>query len=211
MSTQSSEPTGKAAEGKSPRKGRPASDANTYYIRNQAVVVPPGHLAVGQIVGAHGLYGELRVEAYSDYPERFAPGKVLLLGEALEPVTVTTMRPHKTNLLVRLQEVDDRNEAEEVRGLWLYVPEAEAAALEEGEFWIHDIIGLRVVTVDGVEIGKITDVMATGSNDVYVVRARPEINGGRDVLLPAIADVVQSVDLAQKTMVIHLLEGLIDG
>jgi 16S rRNA processing protein RimM len=214
MSTQSSEPTGAAlppAGAKNPRKGKPANDANVYYVRNQAVVVPPGYLAVGQIVGAHGLYGELKVEAYSDYPERFAPGKVLFLGEELEQVTVTTMRPHKTNLLVRLAEVDDRNDAEDVRGLWLYVPEAEAATLEAGEFWIHDIIGLRVVTVDGVEIGKITDVMATGANDVYVVRANPEINGGRDVLLPAIADVVEQVDLAQKTMVIRLLEGLIDG
>ena len=179
-------------------------------MRNQAVVVPPGYLAVGQIVGAHGLYGELKVEAYSDFPDRFAPGVTLFLGEDLEKVQVTSMRPHKSNLLVRLEEVGDRNEAEDVRGLWFYVPEAEAAALEEGQYWIHDIIGLQVVTVDGVQIGKITDVMATGANDVYVVRPAADINQGRDVLLPAIADVVERVDLAKGIMVIRLLEGLID-
>ena len=87
-------------------------------MRNQAVVVPPGYLAVGQIVGAHGLSGELKVEAYSDFPDRFAPGATLYLGEDLEEVKVATVRPHKTNLLVNLEEVGDRNEAEEVRGLW---------------------------------------------------------------------------------------------
>jgi 16S rRNA processing protein RimM len=90
------------------------------------------------------------------------------------------------------------------------VPEAEAAALEEGQYWIHDIIGLQVVTVDGLQIGVITDVMATGANDVYVVRPATDFNQGRDVLLPAIADVVESVDLGKGVMVIRLLEGLID-
>jgi 16S rRNA processing protein RimM len=180
-------------------------------VRNQAVVVPKGHLAVGQIVGAHGLTGELRVEAYSDFPARFAPDAVLFLGEQLEPVTVTAVRPHKTNLLLRLEEIEDRNAAEDVRGLWLYVPEAEAAELEEGQYWIHDIIGLQVVTEAGQAIGKITDVLATGANDVYVVRPAAGINGGRDVLLPAIEDVVARVDLPQGIMVIHLLDGLIDG
>jgi 16S rRNA processing protein RimM len=184
---------------------------NVYYVRNQAVVVPHGYLAVGQIVGAHGLTGELKVEAYSDYPERFVPGATLFLGEDLEAVNVTTVRPHKSNLLLRLDEVGDRNAAEEVRGLWLFVPEAEAAALEEGEYWIHDIIGLQVVTVEGQAIGQITDVMATGANDVYVVRPVSGLNSGRDILLPAIEDVIARVDLPAKIMVIHLLEGLIDG
>jgi len=179
-------------------------------VRNQAVVVPPGYLAVGQIVGAHGLNGELKVEAYSDFPERFAPGATLYMGEDLEKVRIATVRPHKTNLLINLEEIGDRNEAEDVRGLWLYVPEADAAELEEGQYWIHDIIGLQVVTVDGMQVGKITDVMVTGANDVYVVRPAGDINGGRDILLPAIADVVEQVDLQNRLMIVRLLEGLID-
>jgi 16S rRNA processing protein RimM len=190
----------------------PAGD--TYYVRNQAVIVPKGYLAVGQIVGVHGLRGELKVESYSDNPERFAAGVTLFLGEALEQVTVETMRPHKTNLLVKLAGIAGREEADGVRGLWFFVPEAEAAALDEGEYWIHDIIGLTVVGDDGRVLGKIVDVLATGSNDVYVVR--PEANqaeGGRtrrDLLIPAIADVVESVDLAAGELHIRLVEGLLD-
>ena len=184
---------------------------NVYYVRNQAVYVPAGHMAVGQIVGAHGLYGELKVETYTDFPERFAPGARLLLGEELEAITVESVRPHKNNLLIRLAEVEDRSAAEDLRGLWLYVPEADASTLEEGAYWIHDIVGLRVVTTEGQEIGTITDVFATGSNDVYVVRPQPGVNQDRELLLPAIEDVVEHVDLQQRTMVIHLLDGLIDS
>ncbi len=210
MSTQSSGPAAGKPQGDTKRDTKRGPQPNVYYIRNQAVVVPPGYLAVGQIIGAHGLNGELKVEAYSDFPDRFAPGVTLYLGEDLEEVQVATVRPHKTNLLVCLEEVGDRNEAEEVRGLWFYVPEAEAAELEEGQYWIHDIIGLQVVTSDGMQLGKITDVMATGANDVYVVRPAAELNGGRDILLPAIADVVEQVDIPNGVMVVRLLEGLID-
>lgn len=210
MSTPTSDPSAskpkRSAASSSPR----AAQGDTYYVRNQAVVVPRGYLAVGQIVGAHGLYGELKVEAYSDFPDRFAPGALLYLGEELEQVQVAAVRPHKTNLLLRLAEIADRTAAEDVRNLWLYVPEAEAAALEAGQYWIHDIIGLQVVTEEGLTIGKITDVLATGANDVYVVRPAEGVNGGRDVLLPATEEVITRVDIAQGVMVIHLLEGLLD-
>jgi len=167
-------------------------------------------MAVGQIIGAHGLYGELKVEVYTDFPERFTPGARLLLGEDLETMTVESAPPHKSNLLIRLAEIEDRTAAEDLRGLWLYVPEAEASALEEGAYWIHDIVGLRVITTEGQEIGTITDVFATGANDIYVVRPHPGVNQGRELLLPAIEDVVDRVDLEQRTMVIRLLDGLID-
>ena len=185
------------------------STQHTYYVRNQAVVVPPGHFAVGQIVGAHGLVGELKVEAYTDNPQRFAPGARLLLGEELAPVTVESVRPHKSNLLVHLAEIPDRTAAEDARGLWLYIPEADAG-LEEGAYWIHDIVGLTVVTTAGKTIGTITDVLPTGANDVYVVRPAEGVNGGRELLLPAVADLIERVDLEARVMVIHLLEGLIE-
>ena len=129
------------------------------------------------------------------------------------PTVGDRVRLGDTNLLVKVAGIAGREEAEAVRGLWFFVPEAEAVVLEEGEYWIHDIIGLTVVGDDGRVLGKIVDVLATGSNDVYVVR--PEANqaeggrAGRDLLIPAIADVVESVDLAAGELHIRLVEGLL--
>jgi 16S rRNA processing protein RimM len=186
------------------------SDGDVFYVRNQAVVVPTGYMVVGQVIGVHGLHGELKVETYSDFPERFAPGAVLRLGETLDPVTLQSVRPHKGHLLLKCAEIDDRFAAEDCRDLWLYVPETDAAPLEDGAYWIHDIIGLDVVTTEGVRLGRISDCLATGANDVYVLRPAEGINQGRDVLIPAIADVVIGVDLAQGVMTVHLLDGLLD-
>ena len=198
--------TASSAQQNSPRR----DTSDVYYVRNQTVVVPAGYIAVGQVIGVHGLRGEIKVEMYTDFPERFAPGVVLCLGETLDEVTLQVVRPHKGHLLIKCAEIDGRQAAEDCRGLWFYVPAAEAAQLEEGAYWIHDIIGLGVVTTDGVRLGKITDVLATGANDVYVVRPAEGVNQGRDVLIPAIADVVVGVDLAQSVMTVRLLDGLVD-
>jgi 16S rRNA processing protein RimM len=194
----------------SQKNSRHRNTSDVYYVRNQTVVVPAGYIAVGQVIGVHGLRGEIKVEMYTDYPERFAPGVVLYLGETLDEVTLQVVRPHKGHLLIKCAEIDGRQAAEDCRGLWFYVPAAEAAQLEEGSYWIHDIIGLSVVTTDGVRLGEITDVLATGANDVYVVRPEEGVNQGRDVLIPAIADVVMGVDLAQRVMTVRLLDGLVD-
>ena len=185
--------------------------SQVYRVRNQEVIVPDGCLAVGRITGVHGLRGEVKVELYTDFPERFAPGEVLLLGVDLEEVEVVGVRPHKQNLLVQFDGVADRTAAESLRNLWLFVRETDAAELEEGVYWIHDIIGLRVVEENGDALGVITDVLATGANDVYVVRRPTGQPSAQDILLPAIPEVVRAVDLAQGVMTVHLLPGLLDA
>lgn len=182
-----------------------------YRIRNQEVVVPDGYIAVGHIVGVHGLRGEIKMELYTDFPERFVPGETLLLGADLAEIEIVGVRPHKQNLLVHFDGVTDRTAAESLRNLWLFVPEADAAELEEGVYWIHDIIGLRVVEETGNALGVITDVLATGANDVYVVRRNAGQSPAQEVLLPAIPDVVRAVDLAQGVMTVHLLPGLLEA
>lgn len=193
----------------SPRSLRRMSQV--YRIRNQDVIVPDGCMAVGHITGVHGLRGEVKVELYTDFPERFAPGETLLLGVDLDEIEVVGVRPHKQNLLVQFDGVTDRTAAESLRNLWLFVRETDAAELEEGVYWIHDIIGLRVVEENGSALGVITDVLTTGANDVYVVRPQAGQSPAQDVLLPAIADVVRAVDLAQGVMTVHLLPGLLDA
>ena len=184
--------------------------AQIYYMRNQPVVVPAGCIAVGHIIGVHGLRGEVKVELYTDFPQRFAPGVVVLVGEELAEETIEQVREHKTHLLVKFAGIDGRSAAEGMRNLWLFVDEADAAQLEEGVYWIHDIIGLDVFTEQGELVGRITDVLETGSNDVYVVAAAGDFNRGRDVLLPALDDVIRTVDLEQGRMIVHLPDGLLD-
>jgi 16S rRNA processing protein RimM len=178
--------------------------------RNRAIHVPDGHMAVGRIVGMHGLNGELRVELHTDFPERFASGETLWLGEALVAKTVQTAREHKGMILLTLADVTSRDEAEALRQEWLFIPDDAAMALPEGEYWVHDIIGLAVVDEAGQPVGKVTDILQTGANDVYIITPVAGVNRDKELLIPAIAEVVQSVDLASGTLTIRIVPGLID-
>lgn len=179
-------------------------------MRNQPVMVPAGCIAVGHIIGVHGLRGEVKVELYTDFPERFVPGAVLMVGDDLDEETIEQVREHKSNLLVKFAGCTNRTDAEALRNRWLFVDEADAAQLEEGVYWIHDIIGLEVFTEQGEAVGRITDVLATGSNDVYVVAPIGAFNRGREVLLPALDDVILTVALEQGRMTVRLPDGLLD-
>ena len=194
----------------SAKKLRKPRTSQIYRIRNHQVVVPDGYLAVGHIIGVHGLHGELKVELYTDFPERFAAGVKIFLGSELEEVTIRQVRPHKGHLLLMLNGIDERTAAEALRGLWLFVDEADAIELEEGEYWIHDIIGLQVETEEGSVLGQVTDVLPTGANDVYIIRPAQGVNRDQEILLPAIADVILAVDVAAGTIQVRVPDGLID-
>ena len=203
--------TDKPNPSRSPQRSRKTRAGQVNRVRNQNVVVPTGYLAVGHIIGVHGLRGELKIELYTDFPERYAPGVTLFMGPELDEVEVRQVRPHKGHLLIMLDGINDRTTAEGLRGFWLFVDEADAAELEEGEYWIHDIIGLQVVTDADSMLGKVVDVLATGANDFYIVRPAEGVNRGQEILLPAIADVILDVDLPAGILRVHIPEGLIDA
>jgi len=182
----------------------------TYTHRNQAVHVPDGYMAVGRITGLHGLKGELKIELHTDFPERFAAGTVLFIGDELVEATIIQARPHKQQILVLLEGFTGREQAETLRDEWLFVDEADAVELEEDTYWVHDIVGLFVQTEAGERLGTIGEVLFTGANEVYVVKAEAAVNQGKDLLLPAIADVVQTVDLENNLMIVRLLPGLLE-
>lgn len=190
--------------------GRPDRAKPIYTHRNRQVHIPDGFLAVGLIVGVHGLRGEIKVELHTDFPERFDPGHDLLVGEALQPMRIVGSRPHKGHMLVRLAGIDSREDAETLRNHWIFIAEEEAADLDEDTYWIHDLIGLTVSTEEGRTLGIVSDVLATGANDVYIIQAEPDVNRGKDLLIPAIADVVLEVDLANEVMTIRLQPGMLD-
>lgn len=161
---------------------------------------PGTAVAVGRILAPHGVRGEFKVEPATDFPERFAPGSRLWLDG--NPYTVERSRPQGRSLIVKLRGIDSRNDAEPLRGKDLFASEP-AAIEEEGVYYVHDILGLRVETEAGTALGDVVEVLATGSNDVYVVR------GPRgDLLLPALDDVVKQVDTASRRMVVEVPPGI---
>jgi len=195
-----------------PNQPHPASavgrkPSQLYRIRNQAVRVPDGYMAVGHIVGVHALRGEIKLEPYTDFPERFVPGELFWMGEELAKMELASVRSHKNVLLLRFVGIEDRSAAERLRGQWLFIEETEAVSLEEGSYWIHDLLGMQVTDTSGNLLGRVVEVLSTGANDVYVVR--PADSERQELLLPAIPEVILAVDLATRTMRVQLLDGLV--
>lgn len=180
-----------------------------YHHRNERVLVPDGYFAIGRITSAHSLRGEMRVEPHTDFPERFEAGLTIFIGTTLVEASIERARPHKQMMLIKLAGVDDRNSAESLRGQWLFIAEEDAVPLEEDTYWVHEIIGMMVETDEGEMLGTITDVLYTGANDVYILQSRDSNGAPRELLLPAIADVVQRVEPEERRMIVHLLPGLL--
>jgi 16S rRNA processing protein RimM len=163
---------------------------------------PPEFLIVGHILAPWGIKGEVKVEVVTAFPERFAPQKLVYLNA--RPLEIESCRPHKQHLVVKLATIDSIEDAEKLRGQDLTIPGSELYLLPEGQYYTFQLIGLNVVTTEGENLGKITDIMTTTSNDVYIVEGKRG-----EVLIPAIEDVVKSIDLAKGEMVIEAIEGLV--
>jgi 16S rRNA processing protein RimM len=157
-------------------------------------------------VRPHGVRGEMNVKAMTAYPERLAAQQQLFIGPRHQHYPVQRIRQRSEEMLiVQLEGVDDRNAAEALREELVYVHIDDAVPLEDDEYYLYQIEGIRVVTSEGEELGTVTDVLETGANDVYIVTT-PE---GTEHLIPAIEDVIQTIDLAENVMVVRLLDGLL--
>jgi 16S rRNA processing protein RimM len=159
-------------------------------------------VVVGRIVGAWGLRGEVKVQSHTDNPERLSAGSRVYLSK--RPAMIERSAGTKAGLRLKLDLASDRTQAEELRGLLLTVPRTEVAPLPDGSYYHFQIIDMDVVSEDGELMGKVAEILTTGSNDVYVVRA----SGSKDILVPAIAGVVLKIDLDQNEMVVRIPQGL---
>jgi 16S rRNA processing protein RimM len=166
----------------------------------------PRYLAIGKVSRAHGVRGELSVTVLTEFPERFETTEWVFLGNEYEavPYHLEGYRWHKKNILLSLSGIDTRTLAEQFIGDYVQVPLEDAVPLPEGSYYLYELVGLDVVTTTGEPLGAVVDIIETGANDVYVVD-----NGDRTVLLPAIPDVVQAIDIEQGRMVVELIDGLI--
>ena len=164
-------------------------------------------LKVGVITTTHGVRGEVKVFPTTD-PERFLDLEYVLLdaGREMKKLEIRNVRFFKNLVILKFAGIDNINDIEMYKGRDLWVPREEAQELEEDEYYIGDLIGMKVVLEDNSHFGTLKDVMETaGANDVYVV----ELPDHQEVLLPAIRECILDVDLEENVMTIHLMKGLL--
>lgn len=164
---------------------------------------------VGVIANTHGVKGEVKVFPTTDAPERFKKLKSVILDTKREKLTLElqSARFFKNLVIVKFKGIDDINDIEKYKGCDLYVTRENATPLDEGEYYIADLIDMKVVDDEGKELGVLFDVMQTGANDVFVVKLN---DSDKELLLPNIPDCVLNVDLENGVITVHVLDGLMD-
>ena len=165
------------------------------------------YIEIGQIVNTNGLKCVVKVNPFTDDISKFEDLKYVYiqLKNELKKVKIEQVRYNKNQVLLKLEGIDSIEEAEKYRNFYLKTEKESQEDLGEDTYYIVDLIGLDVYSDKNEYLGKIEDVFPTGSNDVYVVKD----NLGKQILIPAIADVVKEVDLKNKKMTINLIPGLI--
>lgn len=164
-------------------------------------------LEIGQIVNSYGIKGFLKVVPFTDDVTRFEKLKSIYIekNKALEEKFIGEVKFQKNLVLLKLEGIDDINQALEYKDCYLKINRKDAVELEENSYFIVDLIGLEVFTEEGQILGNLVDVFSTGSNDVYVVKN----NEGKQVLLPAIGEVIRQVDIPNGKMIVNIIEGLL--
>ena len=165
-------------------------------------------LQVGIITSTHGVRGEVKVYPTTDDPRRFRRLKEVVLDTGREKINLEFegVKFFKQFVILKFKGLDNINDIEKYRQKSLYVTRKNAVRLQRDEYFIADLIGLKVQDEDGTELGTVKDVIETGANDVYEV----EMADGRSLLLPAIKQCILNVDVENGMMQVHVLEGLLD-
>ncbi|MGZ3637935.1 MAG: ribosome maturation factor RimM [Ktedonobacterales bacterium] len=163
-------------------------------------------VVVGEFVGPFGIHGEVKLRPITDFPERFERTPTLYVGDKHVPYRVEQAHMHKQLVLLRLAGITDVDAAEQLRGAQVWIPATELTPLQEDQFYLHDVVGLRVQHVNGRPLGVVTDVVSTGASELFVIRD-PQ---GKEVLLPVVKSFVKQIDLAQGIILVDPIPGLFD-
>lgn len=163
---------------------------------------------VGVISNTHGIRGEVKVYPTTDNVRRFDDLKEVILdtGKEQPNLHVTSVKYFKNMVILKFKEFDNINDIIPYKGMDLLVTRENAIPLEEGEYYIADIIGSKVITDEDKILGTLTDVLQTGANDVYVVKTKD----GKEVLLPSIEECILDRDIENKIVKVHIMKGLLD-
>lgn len=164
-------------------------------------------IEIGQIVNTYGIKGFVKVVPFTDNINRFEDLENIYVEtkKGLETFQMEEVKYSKNMVLLKLKGIDDINIAENYRNCYLKIDRKDAVTLPEDTYFIIDLIDMEVITEEGETLGNIIDVYPTGSNDIYVVKNEQ----GKQILLPAISEVVKTVDIPNKKMIVHLMNGLI--
>lgn len=164
----------------------------------------PLYLSVGFLRRPHGLQGEIIMDLHTDFPERMKSGRKLFIGEEYIPVTLTSVRPHQSGLLVKFKNVETIEDAGVFRNQWVFVKRSDTPPLPAGTIYQHELIGFKVLDENDNPLGELVEILETGANAVYVVRD----DTGKEILLPAIPSVILELQPARRFIRVHVLEGL---
>lgn len=165
------------------------------------------YLEIGQIVNTSGLKGELKVNPLTDDITRFEDLETVYIQKHKDLVEfkIQGVKYNKNMVILKLEGIDNIDEAEKYRNFYIKINRKDAIELPDDSYFIVDILQCEVFTDANEHLGKVVDVFSTGSNDVYTVKTEE----GKEILLPAIEDVIKEVDIANKKIVVHILDGLI--
>ena len=173
-------------------------------------------LRIGVITTSHGLKGEVKVYPTTDSPQRFREVKRVLIKTPKDTIEteITDARFFKNLAIVKFAAFDDVEQVKNLHNAEIYICREDGQKLEEGEYYIADLIGCRVITTDGQTLGTVKDVLQTGANDVYVVdTAGAEVQGlsgnNNELLLPVIPDCIRNVDIEKEEITVFLMPGLV--
>lgn len=165
------------------------------------------NLEIGQIVNTFGIKGMVKVKPFTDDIRRFDELKTVYVEKNSNQTEyeIEEVKYHKDMVLIKFKGIDKVEQAEMLRNSYLTVSRNSVEKLEEGRYYIVDLLGLEVYTDEQVLLGTLEDIFNTGSNDIYVVKDKQ----GKQILLPAIQDVIKQIDIENKKIIVHLLPGLI--
>jgi len=164
----------------------------------------PVFLVVGNLRKPHGLQGEILMDVITDFPERLKPGGIVYVGQNYEPLRIRKKRNHKQAVLISFETINSIEDAQQFRNTPVYVLAENRPRLEHGEYYHHQIIGIQVISENQV-IGYVSEILETGTNDVFVVQNKQNT----EILLPAIDPVIIDIDLDLNQMHVHLIPGLL--
>ena len=165
----------------------------------------PLYLSLGFLRRPHGVHGEIIMDLHTDFPDRLCKGRKLIVGDGHKPLNLEGVRPHAQGMLVKFKAVDTPEAAGQFRNQWVYSAMKDLPPLPEGEHYQHELLGMNVVDDNGNPLGVLVEIIETGANNVYVVRA----DSGKEILLPNIPSVILDLDFGARLMRVHLLDGLV--